>query len=130
VAEDVRRPLSNRVIEPVNYVLQKSLRAKPFVVHADKLKKCYGVTPDSWLSSDAEPAIDNEGFGILPTPLPEVNTLETTTISPPRGHKRHRSRAQVPITANEPQNVNQNIRQARPRCEHRRLPTFLCDYYH
>jgi hypothetical protein len=30
-----------RVIEPSNYVIQKSLRAVPFVVHADKMKKCY-----------------------------------------------------------------------------------------
>ena len=39
-----------RIIEPVNYVLQKSARAKPFVVHADKLKKCIGTTPASWLA--------------------------------------------------------------------------------
>jgi len=41
-----------RVIEPVNYVLQKSARAKAFVVHADKLKKCNGTTPESWLKND------------------------------------------------------------------------------
>jgi len=41
--------LITRVIEPVNYVLQKTARSKPFVVHADKLKRCYGVTPRSWI---------------------------------------------------------------------------------
>jgi len=30
-----------RIIPPVNYVLQKSSRSTPFVVHADKLKRCY-----------------------------------------------------------------------------------------
>ena len=30
-----------RVIPPVNFVLQKSQRSKPFVVHADKLNKCH-----------------------------------------------------------------------------------------
>jgi len=38
-----------RSIEPVNFVLQKSAKSKPFVTHVDKLKKCYGETPVSWL---------------------------------------------------------------------------------
>jgi hypothetical protein len=38
-----------RVIEPVNYVLQKSARFKPFVVHADKLKKYFGEATACWL---------------------------------------------------------------------------------
>ena len=46
-----------RVIEPVNYVLQKSPRSKPFVVHADKLKKSYGETTPSWLH--VESSTDN-----------------------------------------------------------------------
>jgi len=41
-----------RVIEPVNCVLQKSAKSKPFVAHVDKLKKCYGRTPNSWLSTE------------------------------------------------------------------------------
>jgi hypothetical protein len=50
-----------RVIEPVNYVIQKSPRAKPFVVHADKIKTCFGHTPQSWIPdhrSDGEVAVD------------------------------------------------------------------------
>ena len=39
-----------RVIEPVNCVLQKSAKSKPFVVHVDKLKKCFGTTPTAWVS--------------------------------------------------------------------------------
>jgi hypothetical protein len=38
------------VIEPVNYVLQKTSRSKPFVVHADKVKKCHGETLKSWIA--------------------------------------------------------------------------------
>jgi len=38
-----------RYTEPVNFVLQKSAKSKPFVTHADKLKKCYGETTVSWL---------------------------------------------------------------------------------
>jgi len=41
-----------RIIEPVNCVLQKTAKSKPFVVHVDKLKKCYGETPTSWVSSE------------------------------------------------------------------------------
>ena len=41
-----------RMIEPVNCVLQKSVKSKPFVVHIDTLKKCFGETPKSWVSKD------------------------------------------------------------------------------
>ena len=37
--------LITRKIQPVNYVLQKSERAKPFVVHLNKLKQRRGVGP-------------------------------------------------------------------------------------
>jgi len=43
-----------RMIEPVNCVLQWSAKAKPFVVHIDKLKKCYGPTPTSWVASKSQ----------------------------------------------------------------------------
>ena len=43
-----------RKIEPVNFVLQRSSRAKPFVVHANKLKKCFGPTPASWLNAEQD----------------------------------------------------------------------------
>ena len=43
--------LVTRKIEPVNVVLQRSRKAKPFVVHINKLKKCLGGTPPSWLVS-------------------------------------------------------------------------------
>ena len=40
-----------RLIEPVNCVLQKSAKSKPFVAHIDKLKRCYGETPEAWVSA-------------------------------------------------------------------------------
>jgi len=43
-----------RKIEPVNFVLQWSSRAKPFVVHVNKLRKCFGSTPTSWLKLELE----------------------------------------------------------------------------
>ena len=45
---------------PVNFVLQQSKRGKPFVVHVDKIKKCKGDTPASWLS-DPEKAEEEIG---------------------------------------------------------------------
>ena len=39
-----------RIIEPVNCVLQKTAKSKPFVAHVDKLKRCYRETPASWVS--------------------------------------------------------------------------------
>ena len=41
-----------RAIEPVNFLLQRTPRSKPFVVHMDKLKKCFCDTPASWLDTD------------------------------------------------------------------------------
>jgi hypothetical protein len=38
-----------KVIQPCNYVLQKSARSKTFMTHADKLKEYSGETPKSWL---------------------------------------------------------------------------------
>ena len=38
----------------MNYVLQKSSKSKPFVAHADKLKKCYSLLPEV-----EEVAVDN-----------------------------------------------------------------------
>jgi len=40
-----------KAIAPVNYVIQKSSRSKVIVVHADKLKRCFSVTPESWLQN-------------------------------------------------------------------------------
>ena len=40
-----------KVIGPVNYSIQASVRAHTRVVHVDTLKPYYGVTPKTWLSS-------------------------------------------------------------------------------
>ena len=38
-----------RVIEPSDYVIQKTPKSTPITVHRDKLKICYGTTLKSWL---------------------------------------------------------------------------------
>jgi transposase InsO family protein len=57
-----------RVMPPCDYVLQKSARSKPFVAHADKLKKCWEDAPKSWLSE--------EGELLEPTRAPEASADE------------------------------------------------------
>jgi transposase InsO family protein len=59
-----------RVIRPSNYVLQKSPRSKPFVVHADKLKRCYSSTPDNWLAAGV---VTNNDSPAPETTTPELN---------------------------------------------------------
>ena len=52
-----------RLIPPNDVVLQKSKRAKPFVVHKDKVKAYHGHPTDSWLKprpaiTTSEPVTD------------------------------------------------------------------------
>ena len=46
--------LITRVIAPSTAVIQRSRRAKAIVVHFDKLKRCFGTTPRSWLPSNPD----------------------------------------------------------------------------
>jgi hypothetical protein len=61
-----------RAIEPSNYVLQRSPTAGSFVMHADKIKKCYGPPRPSWLTKDV--AQDDGG---MPT---EVDVEEAVPL--------------------------------------------------
>ena len=44
--------LVTKVIPPSDYVIQRSQRSLPQVVHGNKLKLCYGETPKSWLNGE------------------------------------------------------------------------------
>ena len=46
--------LVTRKIGPVNVVLQQSRKSKPFVVHIDKIKECYGETPKNWTTNNED----------------------------------------------------------------------------
>jgi len=61
-----------REILPVNFVLQRSRTSKPFVVHTDKIKRCYGDTPESWLPSDPidQPAVERSPPAVEENRLP------------------------------------------------------------
>jgi transposase InsO family protein len=94
-----------RVIAPVNYVLQKSARSKAFVVHTDKIKKCYGATPSNWLCNEYEgnssPTLPSSGqmadTGSTPV-IPAIGSFSTAAkrnfcsgLSRPSDRTRRRS---------------------------------------
>jgi len=77
-----------RRIPPCDYVIQRTKRSAQLVVHADKLKPCYGPTPTSWLpqkdqqqTSTAELMTQN-----LPAGVP---TVGSTSDLQPRGEVRN-----------------------------------------
>jgi transposase InsO family protein/predicted aspartyl protease len=115
-----------RVIEPVNYVIQKSPRAKAFVVHADKLKKCYGDTPSSWLSSTPQ-STDTHGQSEQLVP---VSTSDKADVQPAISQQRpgRRKMCREPVNIGVQTACKKDIDQARPRRGNRQTPVYLRDY--
>ncbi len=64
-----------REIAPCNFVVQRSARAEPEVVHVDKLKPCLGVTPRSWLSEAVAPVVSD-------TQCPELDKVLGSLAGP------------------------------------------------
>ena len=52
-----------KTIPPCDYVIQKSKRSTPIVVHGNKLKLCRGLTPDSWLRPETATDIEDDRAG-------------------------------------------------------------------
>ena len=106
-----------RAIPPVNYVLQKSQRSQPFVVHADKIKKCFTPPETTWVPTGEDVEKTNvNGYPRttesekLPQPTP---TLLTT--KPVR--RKHQSLAETDKV--EPQLPSHRAHKA---------PSYLRDY--
>jgi hypothetical protein len=68
--------LITKVLGAVNFLIQRSPRAKAQVVHIDKLKRCEGTTPASWLTTPADRT--------EPIDRHEPEAAETTPTDPPR----------------------------------------------
>jgi len=108
--------LVTRVIEPVNYVIQRSAKTKPIVVHVDKLKKCYGDTPNSWLNIHTIAEEVNETTHENTTPAPEtVKSKRRESIN--KGDDFEEQETTVPDAANQS-----------PKRQIRKAPAFLRDY--
>jgi len=127
-----------RVIEPVNYVLQKSVRSKPFVVHVDKLKRCFGETPVSWL---VEPTVvDNEVPSVLPPTIDNgqsetaATTPVLTQVAPARAKTQKRALTPIPEEHVDVFEIDQDTNEYeervndRPRRQNRKAPPNLADY--
>ena len=110
-----------RFIAPVNYVLQRSARSKPFVVHADKIKRCYGDTAVSWLTP---PNITEESSTCE---VPGDNTDETTTKISKR---QKRLKIQQQDKGNPTTTGEENVEQDSPNRQKRlkRQPARLADF--
>lgn len=84
-----------RIISPNNVVLQKSRRAKQFVVHKDKVKPFNGEPPLSWLRLEREPPDEPDVTSIVND---EVNLLADNSSQPP--HQDELMMHNVPKTEN------------------------------
>jgi transposase InsO family protein len=60
-----------KVLGPVNYLVQKSSKAKAQVVHVDKMKRVEGETPRSWL---VQAAVESSAVGSTLDEIQDVNS--------------------------------------------------------
>jgi len=110
-----------RVLPPVNCVIQRSPKAKPFVVHADKLKRCYSAPTSDWVTLEVVP----EG-GLAASAVPPTLVVHQSESRPARQREqpsRHRLIAEPDIDV-EPDVGGADRRPSRIR----RPPTYLRDY--
>lgn len=105
-----------RLIEPVNCVLQRSPKSKPFVAHFDKLKKCYGPTPDSWLPEEASASQEGK----------EAN--RGLTIDPQKENQPNRKEPQDRESRESVCDQNRTYTCARKSHRQTRLPKYLSNY--
>ena len=69
-----------RMIEPVNFVLRKTTRSAPFVIHMDKIKKCYTPPVKDWTLGSESGAAQPDAVA-TPTVLSEVQPTENQTLN-------------------------------------------------
>ena len=114
-----------RVIEPVNYMIQRSPRSRIMVVHVDKLKKCFGKTTASWLNTSEVPEID-------PVEVTEAENA-TTSVDSTRKRGLEKKNGNEVIRCNgdetgEQEVVTHDANGRRPRRGIRRAPAHLRDF--
>ena len=76
---------------PVNYIIQRSSKADPIIVHVDKLKSCESETPLSWLLSQHLTVPDNtynEDVNVEATPTPTVVHNDSDDVTEVKRPKR------------------------------------------
>jgi len=105
-----------RTIPPVNYVLQRSRRSKPFVVHADKLKKCHSPPSVDWALAGevSEPEVEPETPAVPSSPSAVHST-----------NRKRRSSPGVSSTQRESE-VEEAVRVPREKKKPRYLSEYVC----
>ena len=104
----------------MNFVLQRSQRSKPFVIHGDKLKRCNSSTPASWIPTVDDRDVQPSGTAIDPVHEDGGNV--------PRSDHQSRERRLSPV--DRPDAVveeNPDDGQSRP-VRNRKTPAYLRDY--
>ena len=76
------------VLPPVNYVIQRSSKAKPFVVHADKLKRCYSAPASDWLTPETVPEGELAAPAVPPIPVVHQSKSRPNRQRRQRTHRR------------------------------------------
>jgi len=97
--------LIEKVINAVNYVVRRSRRAQPLIVHVDKMKRCLEVSPPSWLEKDQSVLNDRDSNNadllgaecVQPTNGPVLTGTDTS--SPERNRP---SAGTMPVLTGEP----------------------------
>ena len=113
-----------KVIEPVNFVLQKTSRTKPFVVHADKIKKFFGITSKSWLSSNSEGGTpSNDGQ------IPAIVPITSEEKQAPRIQVKKAESMRKKNEVQEVEDDDADGEPTRPRRENRLAPARLHDHH-
>jgi len=125
-----------KVLPPADYVIQKSKRSEPFVVHADKLKRRYSDTPTSALELTGDHEFV-ETFTASPAPPAEQHTSEDSTDMlvkrPPKSPPKRKTAAEQPtdhLTAELDAGLDIEVgteQVERPRRQHR-VPKHLVGY--
>jgi hypothetical protein len=85
--------LITRQLGTVNFVVQRSRRSNPLVVHVDKLKLVLGPTPSSWLDPE-QPDESVDGPGEAPYPPTPVGAEYPSVVQPAGQVGRYEPRAE------------------------------------
>jgi len=113
-----------RVIEPVNFVIQKSSRAKPFVVHDDKLKRCCGNTPASWLNNPATTSNEDTERENTSTNNEHHEVESLPTVTNYRARQKSSSLKPSCVSNDDISRIHYEL----PQRVNRRRPIYLSDY--
>jgi len=87
------------VLPPADYVIQKSKRSEPFVVHADKLKHCYSDTPTSALELTGKPEFTETATASPAQPAEQLmsgDSADTSVERPPKSQPKRKTAAEQP----------------------------------